>query len=297
MEYRTLGRAGVKVSPLCLGSTNYPDIVGETASVRMIHSALDAGINFLDTANIYCQGRSEEVIGKALKSKRDQVVLATKVHGKMGDGPNDAGNSRYHIMRQVEASLRRLQTDHIDLYQLHGTDPDTPLDEQLSALTDLVRQGKVRYIGTSNFPAWQLCESVWISEKHNFERFVCHQPPYSILRRGVEEETLPFCIAHGFAVIPYSPLQGGWLTGKYRKGQEVPPDSRAARGNWDLSSPQYCRWLDAVEKLLPLAQEHGRRSVSSPWPGCLPIQRLPRRSLARGRPSNWPITWERWRSS
>lgn len=256
MDYRALGRSGVKVSPLCLGCMNFPDPSGKEESIRIIHRALDAGVNFIDTANVYNGGRSEEVVGEALKGRREQVVLATKVHGKMGEGPNDRGNSRYHIMRQVEASLRRLQTDHIDLYQLHRPDPDTPMDEQLATLTDLVRQGKVRYIGTSTFPSWQLCESLWISDVQRLERFVCEQPPYSIFCRSTEREVLPFCREHGFGVIPWSPLAGGWLSGKYRKGQDLPAGSRGARRDWDMGSPEAQQRLDAVEKLVDLAQEH-----------------------------------------
>ena len=257
MEYRALGRSGVKVSPLCLGTMNFGDPTGEEESIRVIHAALDAGINFVDTANVYNHGVSEEIVGKALQGRRHQVVLATKVHGKMGVGPNDYGNSRYHIMQQVEDSLRRLRTDHIDLYQLHRPDPETPLDEQLGALTDLVRQGKVRYIGSSTFPAWQLCESLCVSERRLLERFICEQPPYSLLNRRIETETLPFCRAHGFAVIPWSPLAGGWLTGKYQKGQAAPGDSRAHGSSWDLQSDEARRRFDAVEKLLPLAKEAG----------------------------------------
>jgi aryl-alcohol dehydrogenase-like predicted oxidoreductase len=257
MDYLNLGRAGVKVSPLCLGCMNFGNPTDEAESLRIIHEALDAGINFIDTANVYNRGASETIVGKALKGKRDQVVLATKVHGVMGEGPNERGNSRYHITQQVEASLRRLDTDHIDLYQLHRPDPDTPMDEQLGVLTDLVRQGKVRYIGTSTFPAWELCEALWISDKYRYERFVCEQPPYSILVRGIEKEVLPFCAEHGFGVIPWSPLGGGWLTGKYRKGQAAPSDSRAGRRGWDLSSPESQRRLDAVEKLIPLAEGLG----------------------------------------
>ncbi|MFW6164238.1 MAG: aldo/keto reductase [Planctomycetota bacterium] len=257
MEYRTLGRAGVKVSTLCLGCMNFGRPTDECESVRVIHQALDAGINFLDTANVYNDGISEQIVGKALQGHRDKVVLATKVHGRMGDGPNDRGNSRYHIMQQVEASLRRLQTDHIDLYQLHRPDPHTPIDEQLGALDDLVHQGKVRYIGTSTFPAWQLCEALWVSERHGFERFVCEQPPYNLLSRGIEAEVLPFCAAHGFAVIPWSPLAGGWLSGKYRKGQSLPEDSRGSRRGWDLEAPRNQKRLDAIEKLAALVNELG----------------------------------------
>jgi aryl-alcohol dehydrogenase-like predicted oxidoreductase len=236
---------------------NFGGATDEEESIRIIGGALDAGINFIDTANVYNNGVSEEIVGKAIKDRRDEVVLATKVHGSMGDGPNDRGNHRYHIVRQVEASLRRLQTDRIDLYQLHRPDPDTPMEEQLSTLTDLIRQGKVRYIGTSTFPAWQLCESVWISRGRGYERFVCEQPPYSLFGRAIEREVLPFCQEYGFAVIPWSPLAGGWLAGKYRKGQPLPEGSRLARRGADMDAPVNQKRLDAVEALLPIAQEMG----------------------------------------
>jgi aryl-alcohol dehydrogenase-like predicted oxidoreductase len=257
MDYRTLGRAGMKVSPLCLGCMNFGDPTDEQDSIRIIHAALDAGINFLDTADVYNHGVSEQIVGKAIKDRREHVVLATKVHGRMGDDPNDAGNSRAHIIQGVEDSLRRLDTDHIDLYQLHRPDTATPMDEQLDALSDLIHQGKVRYIGTSTFPAWELCEALWISDRNNYERFVSEQPPYSILRRGIETEVLPFCNKYGFAVLPWSPLAGGWLTGKYRKGEDPPEDSRGARKGWALDTPGAEKRLDIIEKLVALAEQVG----------------------------------------
>ena len=253
MKYRTLGRTGLHVSPLCLGCMNFGDPTDEQESIQIIHAAIDKGINFIDTANVYNDGVSERIVGKALKDRRDRVVLATKVHGRRGEGPNDRGNSRYHILNEVEQSLKRLQTDHIDLYQLHRPDPDTPPTEQLSALNDLVRQGKVRYIGTSTFPAWQLCEAQWLSETGGFESFVCEQPPYSIFCRTIEQRVLRFCQEYGIGVIPWSPLAGGWLTGKYRKGQPLPEDSRGARRGWDPESPGFQAKVDAVEKLIKLA--------------------------------------------
>jgi aryl-alcohol dehydrogenase-like predicted oxidoreductase len=236
---------------------NFGDPTDEDESIRIIHAALDSGINFIDTANVYNHGVSEQIVGKAIKDRRDQVVLATKVHGSMGEGPNDQGNHRYHIMQQVEASLQRLQTDHIDLYQLHRPDPSTPMEEQLAALDNLIRQGKVRYVGTSTFPAWQLCESLWISDRQNMHRFVCEQPPYSIFCRYIERNVLPFCAQHGFATIPWSPLAGGWLAGKYRKGQQPPEGSRGARRGWDMDEPINQQRLDAVEELIPLAGDYG----------------------------------------
>jgi aryl-alcohol dehydrogenase-like predicted oxidoreductase len=268
MEYRTLGRTGVKVSAYTLGTMMFGPWgnTDEDESVRMIHAALDAGINFVDTADVYGEGRSEEIVGKALKGRRDDVVLATKVHGQMGSGLNDQGNSRYWIMREVENSLRRLQTDHIDLYQIHRPDPNTRIDETLSALTDLVRQGKVRYLGCSTFPAFEIVESHRASELRGLERFVCEQPPYSIFVRHIEWDVLPVCRAYGMGAIVWSPLAGGWLAGKYRRGAEVPGDSRAVRyaergspiaRRYDPSQPENQRKLDLVEDLSNVADKAG----------------------------------------
>lgn len=260
MDYRNLGRAGVKVSPLCLGCMNFGWTADEAESVRVIHAALDAGINFLDTANVYgSHGSSEEITGKALQGRRDQVVLATKFWAPMGQGPNDRGGSRYHLLLQCEESLKRLQTDRIDLYQMHRPDKSTPIDETLSALTDLVRQGKVLYLGTSCFPSWRLCESLWVSEKRNLERFVSEQPSYSMLDRYIERDVLPFCSRYGIGVLPWSPLSGGWLSGKYRKGQPPPEGSRGAKKHWmvNLESPQGQQKLEQVEQLLTVAQDYG----------------------------------------
>lgn len=231
MEYRTLGSAGVKVSPLCLGTMMFGGPTTEEESIRIIHRALDAGINFIDTANVYNAGESERIVGKALRGKRDRVVLATKVRGAMGEGPNDGGSSRYHIMTEVEASLRRLNTDRIDLYFLHRPDDETPLEESLRALDDCVRQGKVRYIGCSNFYAWQVMHGLWISDRRNLERFVCLQSLYNIVNRDLEIELLPMCGRFGLGVVPYSPLARGVLSGKYRPGEPFPEGSRAARGD------------------------------------------------------------------
>src|SRR5476649_2623813 len=231
MQHRELGRTGVQVSPLCLGAMMFgawgnPD---HDASIRVIHRALDAGINFVDTADVYSRGESEEIVGKALKGRRDSVVLATKVHGTMGDDPNAFGNSRRWIVKEVENSLRRLKTDHIDLYQIHRPELDTDIDETLGALTDLVRAGKVRYIGSSTFPAHQIVEAQWAAERRGRERFVCEQPPYSMLIRRIEADVLPVCEKYSIGVIPWSPLAGGWLSGRYRKGGDSPGDSRRAQ--------------------------------------------------------------------
>src|SRR5919106_3364471 len=232
MQYRRLGRTGVKVSPLCLGAMMFgqwgnPD---HDESVSIIHAALDAGVNFIDTADVYSAGESEEIVAKALAGgRRDNVVLATKVHGSMGDDPNQFGNSRRWIVREVEASLKRLNTDWIDLYQIHRPEADTDIDETLGALSDLVHQGKVRAIGSSTFPASQIVEAQWVAERRGRERFVCEQPPYSMLVRGVEADVLPTCLRFGMGVIPWSPLGGGWLSGRLRKSEEPPRSHRAER--------------------------------------------------------------------
>lgn len=229
MEYRNLGRTGVKVSPLCLGCMLFGGRTAEAEAIRIIDRALDAGINFIDTANVYNRGRSEEVVGKALKQngKRDRVVLATKVHGRMADDdPNAWGNSRRHIIQQCEASLRRLQTDYIDLYQIHRPSSDVPIDETLRALDDLIRAGKVRYIGTSTFAAWQVVESLWVSKELGLNRFVTEQPPYHLLDRSIERELIPMARTYGLGIIPWSPLAGGFLTGKYDRDRQPPEGSR-----------------------------------------------------------------------
>jgi aryl-alcohol dehydrogenase-like predicted oxidoreductase len=262
MDHRSLGRTGVQVSPLCLGAMMFGDW-GNTdhdESVRIIHRALDAGINFIDTADVYSRGESEEIVGKALAGgRRDHVVLATKVHGSMGDDPNQFGNSRRWIVREVEASLRRLSTDWIDLYQIHRPEPDTDIDETLGALSDLVHQGKVRYIGSSTFPPSRVVEAQWVARERGRERFVTEQPPYSLLVRGIEADLLPTCRRHGMGVIPWSPLAGGWLSGRWRKGQEPPTSTRADRipSRYDLSIPANQRKLDVVEQLAVLAAEAG----------------------------------------
>jgi aryl-alcohol dehydrogenase-like predicted oxidoreductase len=262
MEYRTLGRTGVKVSPLCLGAMMFgawgnPD---HEESIRIIHRALDAGINFIDTADVYSRGESEEIVGKALSGgRRDNVILATKVHGTMGDDPNQFGNSRRWIIREVENSLRRLGTDWIDLYQIHRPEADTDIDETLGALSDLVHQGKVRYIGSSTFPASQIVEAQWVAQRRGRERFVCEQPPYSILVREVEKDVLPTCERYGMGVIPWGPLASGWLSGRYRVGQDQPESHRADRlpTRFDMSLPANQRKLEAADALARLAEENG----------------------------------------
>lgn len=262
MDYRTLGRTGVKVSPLCLGAMMFGAWGNQDHddSIRIIDRALDAGINFVDTADIYSAGESEEIVGKALSgTKRDRIVLATKFHAAMGEDPNEQGNSRRWIMQEVDASLRRLGTDWIDLYQVHRPDPSCDIDETLGALSDLVHAGKIRYFGSSTFPAHELVEAQWVSERRGRERFVCEQPPYSILVRGIERDVLPVCEQYGLGVIAWSPLAGGWLSGRYRKGDDVPQSRRAQMlpQRFDISLPDNQRKLDAADRLAKLAEEAG----------------------------------------
>jgi aryl-alcohol dehydrogenase-like predicted oxidoreductase len=242
---------------MMFGAWGNPD---HDESVAIIHRALDAGINFIDTADVYARGESEEIVGKALAGgRRDNVFLATKVHGTMGDDPNQFGNSRRWIIAEVENSLRRLGTDWIDLYQIHRPELDTDIDDTLGALTDLVRAGKVRYIGSSTFPPSAIVEAEWVAERRGRERFACEQPPYSILVRGVEAEVLPTCRRYGMGVIPWSPLAGGWLTGRYRKGQDLPESHRAQRipQRYDMSLPGNQAKLEAADALAQLAEEAG----------------------------------------
>jgi aryl-alcohol dehydrogenase-like predicted oxidoreductase len=254
MRYRTLGRTGIQVSPYALGAMMFGAIGNpdHEDSTRIIHRALDAGINFIDTADMYSHGESEEIVGKALKGRRDRVVLATKVNGAMGNDPNQRGTSRRWIMTAVEDSLRRLQTDHIDLYQVHRLDPTVDIEETLSALTDLVRSGKVRAIGSSTFPASDMVEAQWASERRGLERFRSEQPTYSILSRGIERDVLPVAERYGMGTIVWSPLAQGMLTGRVRKGQET--DLRRANYFSHMSDE---RRIDAVEQLIPVADEAG----------------------------------------
>jgi len=229
MEYRLLGRTGVRVSPLCLGTLNFGGGTAEADALRITHAALDAGINFVDTADVYHAGESERIVGKALAGRRGRVVLATKVNGRMGDGPNDVGISRLHILKACDDSLRRLGTDYIDLYQIHRPNPDIPVDETLGALTDLVRAGKVRYIGCSTHPAWMVMEALAVSERHGFARYISEQPPYNLLDRRIENELVPLALRYNLAILPWAPIAQGVLAGRYPAPDTLPPDSRAVR--------------------------------------------------------------------
>jgi aryl-alcohol dehydrogenase-like predicted oxidoreductase len=261
MERRVLGRSGVRVSVYCLGAMMFGAWGNRDHDdcVRIIHRALDAGINFIDTADVYSAGESERIVGRALKDRRDDVVLATKFFAPMGDDLNQRGGSRRWILQEVERSLERLDTDYLDLYQIHRPDEFADVDETLGALSDLVHAGKIRYLGHSTFPAEYIVEAQWVAERRSRERFVCEQPPYSLLRRGIERAVLPTCERYGIGVIPWSPLAGGLLTGRYRKGQAPPEGSRLARGFGRLDDERqraaHEERLDAVEALLGVAAE------------------------------------------
>jgi aryl-alcohol dehydrogenase-like predicted oxidoreductase len=272
MEYRSLGRTGVQVSPLCLGTMNFGGRATEEAARLIIERALDAGINFIDTANVYGhdplnfkegRGRSEEIIGSTLAAngKRPDVILATKAHFPMGDSPNARGNSRRHLLEQCDASLKRLQTDYLDLFQLHHPSSEIPIDETLRALDDLVRAGKVRYIGTSIFAAWQLVESLWVAKEYGLNRFISEQPPYNLLDRRLERELVPMAQTYGLAINPWSPTAGGFFSGSYERGKPAPPDSRFG-GFWGGMTKQL--FTDKAFDMLELVQELSREKGCSP---------------------------------
>ncbi len=259
MDYRLLGRTGVRVSPLCLGTMNFGGVTNEADSIAIIHAALEAGINFVDTANVYNSGQSEIVVGKALRDRRDKVVLATKVHFKVGDGPNDEGNSRRHILKACDDSLRRLQTDTIDLYQIHRPNLEIPVDETLGALTDLVRAGKVHYIGCSTHPAWLVMEALAVSERLHLARYVSEQPPYNLLDRRIENELIPLALRHQLAIIPWAPLAQGVLAGRYQKDQPYSSDSRAGRLPGSIYAERVTpRGVEAGTRFVEIAQRSGK---------------------------------------
>ena len=255
MEYRRLGNSGLKVSSVGLGTNNFGGRLDEASSAKVIHTAIDQGINMLDTANIYGANLSEVYIGKAVKGQRDKVLLATKVSGKMGTGPNDSGTSRAHIMYEVEQSLKRLETDYIDLYQIHFPSDETPIEETLRALDDLIAQGKVRYIGCSNYASWQTCEAIWTSRTLGLNSFISVQPHYNLLTRSIERELIPFCQAYDVGIIPYFPLASGFLTGKYRPGSAAPEGTRLAgqMGERTLTEDNF----ESLERLETFASENG----------------------------------------
>jgi len=260
MEYRRLGRSGVLVSPLCLGAMNFGGPTNEADSFAIMQKAVEGGINFFDTANVYNNGESERIVGKFLKENnlREQVVLATKVNGRMGDLPNDAGATRYHVIKACEDSLRRLQTDHIDLYQLHRPPANHPQDETLRAFDDLIRAGKVRYIGCSTHPAWMVMEALSLSERYGLNRYVSEQPPYNLLDRRIENELIPLCQKYDLAILPWSPLAMGVLAGRYTRTDNFPEDSRAQRWGTDTVKARVTqRGLEVGQAVSRMAQERG----------------------------------------
>lgn len=259
MEYRLLGRTGVKVAPLCLGSDNFANPTPEAESIAMIERAIDAGINLIDTSNSYAKGESERIIGRALAAsgRRDQVLVATKAHYPTGPGPNDCGNSRLHLMKACEESLKRLQVDCIDLFQLHRPSFELPIEETMCALTDLVRQGKVRYVGCSTTPAWKAMESIMASELKGYVRFVSEQPPYNLLDRRIENEMVPFCQEYQLGIFPWSPLAMGILAGRYADAEKTPEASRAALRGGIYAERVTARGIEVGSRFVQLAKDRG----------------------------------------
>ncbi|MEI6666831.1 MAG: aldo/keto reductase [Acidobacteriota bacterium] len=261
MEYRQFGRTGVRVSPICLGTLNFGAGTTEPDSIRMIHAALDAGINLIDTSNNYHAGESERTVGRAMAGRRSQVVLATKVHGRTGPGPNDLGNSRLHVLKACDDSLRRLGTDYIDLYQVHRPSPEIPIDETLGALTDLVRAGKVRYIGCSTHPAWMVMEALAASERLGLARYVSEQPPYNLLDRRIENELIPLAMRYDLAILPWGPLAQGVLAGRYPDALAMPSDSRVVRfpgANNVYAERVTAAGIEVGRRFAAVARDHGK---------------------------------------
>jgi aryl-alcohol dehydrogenase-like predicted oxidoreductase len=301
MEFRKLGSSGLKVSEVGLGGNNFGWWADEATSSAVINAALDAGINFIDTADAYDRGHSEEYIGRALKGRRQQVIIATKFASPMSDSPNDRGGSRYHVLQAVDSSLRRLQTDYIDLYYMHRPDASTPIEETLSALDSLVKSGKVRYIGCSNFAAWQISDALWTSKVNHLVAFVVVQQQYNLFSREIERELVPCCQAYGIGVVPYSPLANGLLTGKYQKDQEPAKDSRLSASN-----PMFKRVLadvnwEKLSKLESFARERGHTLgelaiawlLSRPWlPSVIAGARKVEQVAANAAAARWKLTAE-----
>jgi aryl-alcohol dehydrogenase-like predicted oxidoreductase len=267
MQYRRMGRSGLKVSEICLGTMTFGHGTDQAEAKRIVDRAFDAGVNFFDTANGYSNGQSEIMLGEILKGRRQEAIIATKVFNPMGPGPNDSGMSRSHIMRAIEASLSRLQTDYVDIYYIHHVDTQTPLEEMLRAFDDLVHQGKVRYIACSNYEAWRLMEALWISDSKSLARFECYQPQYSLVVRDIEEELIPVCELKGLGVVVWSPLAGGFLTGKYKPGEDKVAGSRSEEG-WAFPERYFAPNADeTLTVLLDIAKELGRTpaQVATRW--------------------------------
>ena len=301
MEYRTLGKSGLKVSEIGLGSNNFGARADEETSANVINQALEMGINFIDTAEMYARGQSEEIIGKTIKGKRPQLIIATKFGHPMNAGANQHGGSRQYLLKALDASLKRLNTDYIDLYYIHAPDPVTPILETLSTMDDMVRAGKVRYIGCSNFVAWQISEAWWTSHHHNLEAFIVTQPRYNLLDRSIEPELVPCCQACGIGVIPWGPLASGFLTGKYRRGQQIPAEYRLADPipiyNDVLTDENY----DKLAKLESFAKERGHNVgelaiawlLSHPWSGSVIAGAMSKEQLSANiAAAGWRLTPE-----
>ena len=296
MEYRYLGKSGLKVSAIGLGTNNFGRRLDADASALVVNHALDMGVNMIDTSNSYGDGYSEKYIGRALQGKRDQAIIATKVSSAIGDGPNDGGNSRQHIMAEVENSLRRLKTDYIDLYQIHWHDPHVPIEETLRALDDLVRQGKVRYIGCSNFTAWQVCEAAWTSKTLGIAEFASIQPRYSLMDRDIETELVPFCEKYGVGILPYYPLANGFLTGKYRRGLDAPEGTRLAESDRGMFTDANFDLLERLEAFcgarghtvleLAFAWLLANNAVSSVIAGATRVEQI----ISNAKASSWQLT-------
>lgn len=298
MEYRRLGGSGLRVSVIGLGGNTFGRYADEAQTARIVHQALDLGINFIDTANVYNTGASEELLGKALQGRRDEALIATKVGMRMGDRPNERGSSRKHVIESCHASLRRLNVDAIDLFQIHAFDPDTPLEETLSALDDLVRAGKVRYIGCSNYDAWRVVQSLWVSDRQRYARFVSVQPEYNLLERGVEAELVPACLGFGLGIIPYFPLAAGVLTGKYKPGEQ-PPEGTRGYNNPRFEPRLRRETLEAVQRLDAWAHERGHSvgELALAWlkarPGVSSIiagTTRPEQVVANAKAAEWHLT-------
>lgn len=298
MDYRQLGTAGLRVSVIGLGGNTFGRYVDEGGTAAIVTAALEVGINFFDTADIYNQGVSEESLGRAIRGRRDDVLIATKVGMRAGERPNETGASRKHVVESCERSLRRLGIEAIDLYQIHRFDPHTPQDETLGALDDLVRAGKVRYIGCSNYAAWQLTHALWVSDRRDLARFVSVQPEYNLLAREIERELVPCCLEFGIGIIPFFPLAAGVLTGKYRPGEPPPPETRGSQ------SPGFDRrlareTLETVQRLVAWAREHGHSAaeLALAWLAAQPAvstiiagARRPEQVTANAKAAEWKLS-------
>lgn len=298
VEYRRLGKSGLRVSVIGLGGNTFGRYADERQTAAIVQQAIESGINMIDTADVYGHGASEELLGKAIRGHRDDLVIATKVGGSMGDGPNESGSSRRHILAGCEASLRRLGIETIDLYQIHWFDPQTPLEETLGALDDLVRAGKVRYIGCSNYDAWRIVQALWISDQNHLNHYVSVQPEYNLLKREIEAEIVPVCLEFGLGVIPYFPLDAGVLTGKYQPGEEPPPGTRGHE-NPRFSSRLGRATLEAVQRLDAWAHDSGHTvgELALAWLASRPAVSTiiagttkPEQVAANARAADWKLT-------